>query len=100
MTFKNHVGQLLDYHCKSKDDDFGFHTLPLKEMKSYDFIIFNTYIKCNFWWGKTRGQTYFEGYEMYNNGEWGLDVGWAITENGFYRYDKDIRKWEYIYQWR
>lgn len=98
VLFTNDIeGEVLDHHCKSMHDDFGFQKLPYKVAQVYRFHIYSTYIKCNFWWGKMSG--YGDGYEMFKNGEWGNHLGWAIRKEGIYRFEMTYKRWVLMYHW-
>ncbi|KAJ4969052.1 hypothetical protein NE237_015753 [Protea cynaroides] len=71
--------QILNLHCKSKDDDLGFHTLGYGQEFSWKFnmnIIYTTLFWCNMDWGIKHGsfQIFYEGDQFESCGD-GADFG-------------------------
>ncbi|KEH22591.1 putative plant self-incompatibility S1 [Medicago truncatula] len=54
-------------HCKSKDDDLGFHTLKLEESYMFSFkprFPFGTLFFCSFTWKESPNRHYIDIYDF------------------------------------
>jgi hypothetical protein len=89
-------------HCKSKDDDLGFHTLTFGEVYTFSFrpIVFPifkfTLFFCGFTWPGNPHRHYLDIYDQ------ALDkckfCNWKINKTGGTKIDKDGH--EYFYEWK
>jgi hypothetical protein len=89
-------------HCKSKDDDLGFHTLTFGGTYTFSFrpIVFPifkfTLFFCGFTWPRNPHRHYLDIYDQ------ALDkckfCNWKINKTGGSKIDKDGH--EYFYEWK
>jgi hypothetical protein len=92
----------LTVHCKSKDDDLGFHTLTFGGIYTFSFrpIVFPifkfTLFFCGFTWPENPHRHYLDIYDQ------ALDkckfCNWKINKTGGTKIDKDGH--EYFYEWK
>lgn len=94
---------LLRVHCKSKDDDLGFHVL--ESGKDYQFtftpsiiIAKTTLFFCNFAWPQQPSVHYLEVYNEDRDGKCQL-CSWKINAQGGCRYDKNTRLYSRCSPW-
>ncbi|CAJ2669241.1 unnamed protein product [Trifolium pratense] len=107
VTIKNNISPHptpidLTVHCKSKDDDLGFHTLKFGGTYTFSFrpIVFpifkNTLFFCGFTWPKNPHRHYLDIYDQ------ALDrckfCNWKINQTGGIKIDTDGK--EYFYEWK
>lgn len=74
----------LTIHCKSKDDDLGFHTRLPGEIYNFSFIpdfFWRTLFFCSFTWESEPNPHYLDIYKGYRDQECGL-LYWIINANG------------------
>ncbi|KAL7109391.1 hypothetical protein ACP275_06G172800 [Erythranthe tilingii] len=74
-------------HCKSKDDDLGYHTLAVNQDFHFDFCVkpFSTLFTCDIWWDK-----WVASFQAYN-AKWlflpcagGNNCVYEVRESGIY----------------
>jgi hypothetical protein len=92
----------LTVHCKSKDDDLGFHTLTFGGIYTFSFtpIVFPSFkftlFFCGFTWPGNPHRHYLDVYDQ------ALDkckfCNWKINKTGGTKIDEDGH--EYFYEWK
>ena len=96
----------LRLHCKSKDNDLGFHTLGLNQVYKWSFNVnfwASTLFWCNFWWdGK------YAAFHVFDSKIWGsmgeTDIySYEVRADGFYfkMLDPKTRTlvWRHVNNW-
>ncbi|WOG83197.1 hypothetical protein DCAR_0102371 [Daucus carota subsp. sativus] len=96
----------LRLHCKSKDDDLGFHTLGLNQVYEWRFNMnfwLTTLYWCNFWWDGKYAQ-----FNVFDDKIWGT-VGeknvysYVVRPDGFYLricdFDTHTFVWKHVNNW-
>lgn len=89
-------------HCKSKDNDLGYHTLGLNQSYAWNFhenFWGTTLFWCNFWWGNNK----HIGYTVFDNHIWGT-IGdtqtyfYQARVDGlyFYKFNNDTQQFSWL----
>lgn len=91
------VGLVLNLHCKSRDDDFGTHVLPLHDSFQFSFrpnVIWTTIFACSFQW---KGG--YHVLDIYNhNKDSCTNCTWSIVPSGPCKYNFDAKVYD-CYTW-
>jgi hypothetical protein len=91
-------------HCKSKDDDLGFHTLVFGGVYKFSFkpIFFprtkNTLFFCSFTWPGNPFRHYLDIYDQKRDGC--TDCSWQIMIDGGCQYNKRSGLYNRCYRWK
>ncbi|KAI3458753.1 hypothetical protein Pfo_015416 [Paulownia fortunei] len=75
----------LKLHCASRDDDLGYHTLPINQDFHWQFCanIFNTTLFfCHFWWGSK--EKVFNVFDSDRRGKCDVTCNWIAKSDGIY----------------
>ncbi|KAJ9182190.1 hypothetical protein P3X46_006213 [Hevea brasiliensis] len=101
----NLTNNILNLHCKSKDDDLGPHALPVNTEFHFSFrvnLFGTTLFWCNFNWGNGRGG----GYKVFWYGK-GLarkcnykNCIWSARDDAIYLMNFFANKYEKYYDWQ
>lgn len=96
---QNGLSQTLTIHCKSKEDDLGFH--PIVPQATYDFtfrprVFFgHTLFFCSFQWAND-----FHRFDIYNaQTAKCLDCKWLVQPNGPCLWNNDTQKYDICSPW-
>lgn len=96
----------LTLHCQSKDNDLGFHTLPLNQLYTWSFRMNfwqTTLFFCHFWWGGK--QTSFDVFDrkLYTLVGDSNFFTYQVRADGFYFWifdpDNKTYSWQLIRRW-
>lgn len=93
-------------HCRSKDDDLGYHNLGVNELFAFSFhtnIWQTTLFTCDFWWsGKYIGSHVFDNYIWIEVPE--ETYKFDIRADGFFfwRMDPEYHYyfWDKLHDWK
>ncbi|XP_022138779.1 S-protein homolog 5 [Momordica charantia] len=92
--------QQLTVHCKSKDDDLGFHQLPPLISYAFDFrpnVWISTLFFCSFQWPGSFH--YFEIYNQKRDEDLCTLCLWIVGEKGLCLYNSKTLKYDICYTW-
>lgn len=84
------VKENMTLHCKSKDDDLGFHTIMHWDSYQFSFhpnIFLTTLYFCSFTWHKEPFLHYFDIYKETRDGV-GNFWSWRVYEDGACKHHK------------
>lgn len=90
--------EVLNIHCKSKDDDLGRHVLHINQTFHWSFgthIFWKTLFFCSFQWGNGP-LLYYDAYIQIRDFEICDDCHWYIHKTGPCRYESCVHK---CYKW-
>ncbi|XP_004513667.1 S-protein homolog 2-like [Cicer arietinum] len=91
-------------HCKSKDDDLGFHTLMFGESWDFTFrpLVFprwqETLFFCSFTWPKDPLLHYLDVYNQKKDEC--IECLWKITSKGGCKYNSNLKKYDVCVPWK
>lgn len=112
IPFKRHYVRIvnlldnkqLDYHCKSKNDDFGHRILPPNGEWEFKFrSIFGTKFDCIAWYSNFHYMINFTSYEL--NEKFEADCGgahciWKFVEDGIYLHNDPSDDDKKMFPWK
>ncbi|KAG2404320.1 S-protein-like protein [Vigna angularis] len=89
----------LNIHCKSKDDDLGFHLLPINQSFQWSFrphFLGKTLFFCSFQWGNDP-LLHFDAYDEPRDIDLCSNCHWYIKKDGPCRYEEPT--YRKCYKW-
>ncbi|KAG2404324.1 S-protein-like protein [Vigna angularis] len=100
VEITNHLeeNEIINVHCKSKDDDLGFYRLSINQSYKFSFgtnFFQNTLFFCSVQWGNA-ALLYFDAYKQTRDNKICTDCHWFIHKEGPCREESGIRK---CYEW-
>ncbi|XP_006398894.2 S-protein homolog 21 [Eutrema salsugineum] len=97
----------LRVHCRSKDDDLGFHDLNETEIYDFSFrehVFATTLFWCNVWKGPDFNK-HHQSFEAFSSDtQWKLLCGgkickWVVRDDAIYVFNTRTKYYAYVYAW-
>ncbi|KAL9281415.1 putative plant self-incompatibility S1 [Arabidopsis thaliana] len=101
VTIQNDNDYLLGIHCKSRDDDLGFHILAKGELFGWKFHVnfrYSTLYFCGFSQGQMK-KGVFEIYRANRDFYRCANCTWKAEKDGIHGYSEDPVKGYLFYNW-
>ncbi|KAL0857818.1 hypothetical protein Bca101_062972 [Brassica carinata] len=96
-------GSLMKVHCKSKDNDMGWHVRKYGGVYGFDFrdnLFGSTLFWCNIWQGPHLEHfqviVAFESRQYHDLNAW---VRWSVRGDGIYQSINGATPWKFKYNW-
>ncbi|KZV33800.1 hypothetical protein F511_30811 [Dorcoceras hygrometricum] len=93
----------LKLHCRSKNDDLGYHELQVNQNFTWSFcesLLYNTLFTCDVSWGRA-----YQGFQAFNSKNQGMCDGglclWQPRSDGIYfkglEYPYFLKKFDWLF---